>query len=103
MNLLYEKNMVIPEIAKKSGIVHYVSKKTVLDFLGFNQNQDISALVGDKPLRIFAQGVYGIRPTDPIINKNDALLLLSSEENRKILEQGRVIIVPSDSILALTF
>jgi hypothetical protein len=103
MNLIYEKNMVIPEIAKKSGIVHYVSKKTVLDFLGFSQSQDITALVGDNPLRIFAQAVFGIRPTDPIINKNDALLLLSSEENRKILEQGRVIIVPSDSILTLTF
>lgn len=103
MNLIYEKNMVSPEVAKKSGIVHYVSKKTVLDFLGFSQNQDITTLVGDKPLRIFAQAVFGRRPTDPIINKNDALLLLSSEENRKILEQGRVIIVPSDSILSLTF
>jgi hypothetical protein len=43
--------------------------------------------------------VYGIRPTDPIIDREDALLILSSEENIRLLREGRVAIVLDQSVL----
>jgi len=64
---------------------------------------EIEALVGDKPLRILAQGVYGIRPTDPIIDAEDALTIISSEENRLLLREGKVVIVLDNSMLKTEF
>jgi hypothetical protein len=49
--------------------------------------------VGNNPLKIIARGSFGVRPTDPVIDKDDALLILSSETNRQLLREGRVIIV----------
>ncbi len=84
MNLVYEKNMVDPELARVRGIVHYASS---LD------EAELSDRVGDDPLRIVAREVFGIYRTDPVISREDALKILTRPENRKLLEQGRVVIV----------
>jgi hypothetical protein len=60
----------------------------------------LAALVGNNPLRVIARGVYGIRPTDPIIDREDALLILSSEENLLLLREGRVAIMLDQSVLS---
>jgi len=57
--------------------------------------------VGERPLRIFARGVFGISLTDPIIAREDALLIISTAENRSLLSQGRVAIVLDDSVLKI--
>jgi hypothetical protein len=54
---------------------------------------DLAALAGPNPLRIFARGVFGVCPTDPIIDQEDALKIISSEHNRRLLREGRVIFV----------
>jgi hypothetical protein len=40
-----------------------------------------------------ARGLFGVLPTDPVIDREDALLILSSENNRKLLNEGRIVIV----------
>lgn len=90
MNLLYERNMVEPEIVRKKGLVLY----------GFRREDPAyEERVGKQPLRVLATGLFGARPTDPIIDRDDALKILSSEENRALLTQGRVVIVLSEKAL----
>ncbi len=91
MNLLYEINMVEPEIVKKSGLVKYSSKT------GETEYED---RVGNDPLRIFARGVFGIHRTDPIISRNDALKILSIPENVELLKQGKVVLLLDEESLA---
>jgi hypothetical protein len=101
MNLLYERNMVYPETAKNQGIVRYVDENAVLQDTPTGIHDELISLVGENPLRIIAQGVFGIHPTDPIINREDALIIISNEENRKLLQEGRVVIVLDSSSLQI--
>ncbi len=49
--------------------------------------------VGNTPLRVLASGVYGTQPTDLMVPREHAVRLLSREENRRLLAEGRVLIV----------
>jgi hypothetical protein len=60
-------------------------------------------LVGENPLRIIARGIFGVQPTDPIIDGEDAGLILSNEANRRLLREGRVVIVLDKAQLKSTF
>lgn len=84
MNLAYEKNMVDPEVARARGIAHFASSL---------EQADQMVLVGDDPLHIVARGVFGINRTDPVLSRSDALKILCIPENRKLLLEGRVVIV----------
>ncbi|TYT77678.1 OmpA family protein [Treponema phagedenis] len=84
MNLIYEKNMVLPAIAKKQGIIRYASALNEKDY------RDI---IGVNPLRIVARGVFGQNRTDPIIAGSDAAQILAKPENLKLLEEGKLIII----------
>ncbi|GAB1481739.1 hypothetical protein MASR2M78_05540 [Treponema sp.] len=55
--------------------------------------------VGKDPLRILARSLFGVRATDPIIDRDDALKIISSEENRRLLKEGRLVIVLGDEAL----
>ncbi len=90
MNLLYELNMVEPQVVRDSGLVTYSS---------LTADQSFSQRVGSDPLRITARGVFGIHRTDPIISKNDALRILSIPENVELLKQGKVIILLDEDVL----
>ena len=92
MNLIYEKNMIEPAIARSRGIVRYGS---TMDEKGYEE------FIGTDPLRILARGLFGIRPTDPIIDRDDALKIISSAENRALLREGRVVIVIQEKALNL--
>jgi hypothetical protein len=99
MNLIYERNMMTPEIIQETGMVRYVPESGILHPTPSGLGPELRSLVGDKPLRIIARGVFGIRPTDPIIDRADALLILSSEENRRLLREGRVVMVLNEEVL----
>jgi hypothetical protein len=96
MNLIYERNMLEP---KKATMVRYASSEDIFKPSPSGLSPEITALAGDKPLRIFARAIFGERPTDPVIDREDALLIISSEENRRLLREGRVVIVLDESVL----
>jgi hypothetical protein len=99
MNLIYERNMMSPEAVQRTGVVRYVPESGILQATPSGIAPELRSLVGDRPLRIIARGVFGARPTDPIIDRADALLILSSEENRRLLREGRVVMVLSEEVL----
>jgi hypothetical protein len=99
MNLIYERNMLNPGA---NAMVHYFPLKTIFANSPSGLTPEITAVVGDRPLRIFAQGVFGILPTDPIISCEDALLIISADGNRNLLREGRVAIILDDSVLKNT-
>ncbi|GHT69065.1 hypothetical protein FACS1894110_17840 [Spirochaetia bacterium] len=98
MNLIYERNML--EVQNpRSPMVRYAAAEGIFRPTPSGLSPELSALVGDKPLRIIARGVFGKRPTDPIIDREDALTIISSEENRRLLREGKVVIVLNDEVL----
>ena len=99
MNLIYERSMMNTGIARSAAMVRYVSSSSVFRPTPSGLSPELAELVGNNPLRIIARGVYGIRPTDPVIDREDALLILSSEENLRLLREGRVAIMVDKSVL----
>ncbi|MFP3088839.1 polymerase [Treponema sp. TIM-1] len=99
MNLIFERNMLTPEIGKTGGMIRYVSESAIFRPTPSGLDEDLLNLVGPNPLRIIARGVFGIRPTDPIIDREDALLIISSEENRRLLREGKVVLVLHRDVL----
>lgn len=97
--LVYERNMVDPEIAKAKGIVRYTSADQVLQKTPSGIAPAFQELIGERPLRILADKVFGKLPTDPVISKDDVMVLLSSDHNRRLLTEGRVLIVIAPEVL----
>ncbi len=84
MELIYEKNIENSKTAKEQGIVSY----------HWSSDENLYRdRIGNDPLRITAKKIFGINRTDPVISKKDALKILSLDENRELLKQGRVIIL----------
>jgi hypothetical protein len=103
MNLIYERNMVDPQGVRQNTMVRYAAEEAVFRPTPSGLSPELSALVGANPLRIIARGVFGARPTDPIIDRQDALLIISSENNRRLLREGRVAIILGDKVLEVPF
>ncbi|MDR2784704.1 MAG: polymerase [Treponema sp.] len=102
MNLVYERNILDPKSAN-STLVRYAAEADIFRDTPSGLSPEISALVGNNPLRIIARGVFGIRPTDPVIDREDALIILSSEDNRRLLREGKVAIILGDKALETRF
>jgi hypothetical protein len=100
MNLIYDRGMLG---SRENVMVHYAAEDSIFRKNPSGLSAELEALVGDKPLRILARGVYGKRPTDPIIDTKDALGIISSEENRNLLRDGKVVIVLDRSVLKTEF
>jgi hypothetical protein len=98
MNLVYERNILDPKSASRT-LVRYAAEADIFRDTPSGLSPELSALVGDNPLRILARGVFGIRPTDPVIDREDALVILSSEDNRRLLREGKVAIILGDEVL----
>jgi len=96
MKLIFERNMFNP---RAGAMVRYFSMREIFAGGPSGLSRKIAAVVGDRPLRIFARGVFGMQPTDPIIDKEDALQIISNGENRKLLREGRVAIIIDDTLL----
>jgi hypothetical protein len=99
MNLIYERNMLEPENARRAAMIRYAPAESIFRPGPSGLSAEIAALAGPRPLRILARGVFGERPTDPVIDRADALLIISSEENRQLLREGRVVIVLDPLVL----
>ena len=97
MNLIYDRYMLDP--TRLGGMVQYTAPEGIFASTPSGLAGDLAALVGNNPLRIFAREVFGILPTDPVIDRADALLILSSEHNRTLLQEGRVIMVLNEEVL----
>ena len=84
MTLVYERNMVMPDVAKSSGIVSYLpgqgSKKQ-------------TERAGNDPLWITARKVYGVNRCDPVISREDYLRIATVPANLELLKQGKVVIL----------
>ncbi|MDR0708824.1 MAG: polymerase [Spirochaetaceae bacterium] len=102
MNLVYERNILDPKSAN-SILVRYAAEADIFRDTPSGLSPELIARVGDNPLRIIARGVFGIRPTDPIIDREDALVILSSEDNRRLLREGKVAIILGDEALETRF
>jgi hypothetical protein len=96
MNLIFDRTMLAD---KNTVMVRYAPERSIFADNPSTLSPELAAVVGDKPLRIFARGVFGINATDPIIDREDALLVISSEENRSLLSQGKVAIILSEPML----
>jgi outer membrane protein OmpA-like peptidoglycan-associated protein len=90
MELFYERNMVAVQTKSRIGIVHY-------DYS--NDESRYRDRIGNNPLRITARQIFGTNRTDPVISRSDALKILSSSENRKLLESGKVVILLDEDML----
>jgi hypothetical protein len=95
MGLVYERNMTDSE----TGMVCYVSRESILARSPSGLDEKLLSRVGANPLRIMARGLFGETPTDPVIDSEDARVILSSEANRRLLREGRVALVLDRSAL----
>ena len=93
MNLIYEKNIVDPDQAKKHSIVLYT---------GTLDESEYRDRIGTEPLRIIARGVFGDNRTDPIISNEDAERILAKKENIELLRQGKIVIVCDKNTLPVS-
>jgi hypothetical protein len=91
MNLIYERNMIDPGYA--GGMVRYAVRDLVTASSPSGLDEALVSLAGTNPLRIMARSVFGVVPTDPVIDREDALLILSTENNRRLLREGRVVLI----------
>jgi hypothetical protein len=97
MNLVYERNMTDPSGGRP--IVRYTRAERIFLPTPSGIDEDLAALVGGNPLRVIARAVFGACPTDPVIDREDALLILSTENNRRLLREGRVALVVNADML----
>jgi len=100
MNLIYERNMLE---ARENTMVRYAPLKSIFQDNPSGLAQEVVDVAGNRPLRIFARALYGINPTDLIIDNIDAMLIISSADNRRLLSEGRVVFILNDSVLKKTF
>ena len=100
MNLIYERSTL--EVRNVT-MAHYSKAQNIFQNNPSGLTPELQQITGDRPLKIFARGVFGINPTDLIIDRSDALIIISSEENRNLLSQGKVVIILDDSVLKYKF
>jgi hypothetical protein len=100
MNLIYNRNMLE---SHDTPMVRYMPYQDIFQNNPSGLSTELRDFVGDRPLRIFARGVFGINPTDLIIEHDDAMLIISSEANRKLLSTGKVAIILDDSVMKRDF
>ena len=84
MNLIVESGMVDPAVAVARGIVGYTESDDLFGARG---------RVGDVPLVTMARAIYGDNRTDVIIPDETANRILASEANRKLITDGKILII----------
>jgi hypothetical protein len=100
MNLIYNRNMME---SRDNSMVRYYPIQNIFQNNPSGLSAELREFVGERPLRIFARGVFGINPTDLIIDREDAMLIISSEANRDLLSKSKVAIILDDSVLRREF
>jgi hypothetical protein len=100
MNLVFERNMLE---RGHSTMAHYAPSSSIFYDSPSGLSPEITPLIGLRPLRIFARGLFGDTPTGLIIDAEDVMRIITSEENRRLLREGRVLIIVDDAALKITF
>lgn len=57
--------------------------------------------IGYNPLRVFAVGLFGKYPTDIILSREDGYRILSRPNNRRLLKEGRILIITDATVESL--
>ncbi len=79
-----EQDMLNPEAIRRWGVVAYTE----------DYDEDVwRNRIGANPLRLMAREAFGVVPTDIVIGREDANLLLSSSHNRELLREGRILVI----------
>jgi hypothetical protein len=99
MNLIFDKKF--NESQKLP--VHYADRDAIFQRSPSGLSAELEYIVGEKPLRIIARELFGVHPTDPVIDTEDARIILSSEENRRLLREGRLVIISASELLKTDF
>ena len=99
MNLVYERNMFETGRDGNSLMVRYAAIESIFHPTPSGLQGELADLLGPRPLRILARGIFGISPTDLIIDRDDALRILSTDNNRRLLREGRVLLVLDEGML----
>ncbi len=90
MRLLLESRMVEPEYLSRWGTAAYTSDPAL---------EGLEDRIGDDPLFTAADSVFGTRPANPMLPREAAERLLTLSENRRLLAEGRVVIVVEPEVL----
>ena len=99
MNLIYERNMFDPALRNERLMVNFAAAESIFRPTPSGLDGELALLLGPNPMRILATGGFGVNPTDAVISRHDALRILSSENNRRLLRDGRVLFVLNESVL----
>lgn len=84
MDIVYERDMMENEEARKNGIARY----------GFDDDVSLySDRIGGDPFYAKAQKIFGRNRTDIVIGDEDALRILTVKGNRELLREGKVVIL----------
>jgi hypothetical protein len=90
MRLVLERLMVRPDAVRRWGVAAYTDE--------VDEGPWISR-IGQSPIRILAGGIFGSIPTDIKIPVEQADRILASDHNRRLLTEGRIlIIIESESL-----
>ena len=93
LRTIYESNMVDPMLLKNHGSAAYTSS--------FDESP-YRDLIGNNPLRLTATEIFGVTNTDIILSNEAVQVLLANPQNRKLLQEGRVLIIVNDQVLQQT-
>jgi hypothetical protein len=99
MGLLFDRGKV------PSGVIpfHYMNAENILTSRPGGLSAEAEAVAGANPLRIIATEVFGERPTDLVIAAEDAAKILANETNRRLLREGKLIIILNETVLRTEF
>jgi hypothetical protein len=99
MNLLFDRN----ETPNGAIPFRYMSTDSILTARPGGLSPEAEAIAGTAPLRVIATEVFGERPADPVIATADAAKILASENNRRLLREGKLIIILNETVLKTAF
>lgn len=88
LQIIYRASMVDPQYLQRWGMVQYSRELNP-------QSVVWQERAGNKPLHLSARAVFGTQQCDIILDDMDCRLILANEENNRLLEEGRVLILLS--------
>jgi hypothetical protein len=97
MNLLFDRNRT------QDAPFYYMDAENIFSSRPGGLSPQAEAVAGTNPLRVIAIEAFGERPTDLVIAAEDAVKILSNEDNRRLLNEGKLIIILNKAVLKTSF
>ena len=88
MDLVASASMADPEYLQKWGFILYTDS--------YNEKQ-MEERIGRYPFRTTAEGIFGNNRTDILITDEAARKILYNKANRRLIEEGRIVVIISES------